>query len=183
MVYKYMQYVKKIVKLAFDSGLIKKFPFGFYKLKKENVKVGYLNEKELLSMMSKKIEIERLERIRDVFVFSCFTGLSYADVKKLKKNQIDIFFDGKPWILTERQKNDNSVKVPLFKIPQYIIKKYEGSMENDYLLPVISNQNTNGYLKELAAICGINKNLTFHSRRHGEFSFLLKFKYLQFFAA
>lgn len=166
MVYKYMQYLKKIVKLAFDSGLIKRFSFGFYKMKKDKIKVGFLTEQELLSMMSKKIEIERLEKIRDVFIFSCFTGLAYAEVLKLRKNQINTFFDGKQWILTERQKNDNTVNVPLFKIPQYIIKKYEGRIEGDYLLPVMSNQKTNAYLKELAAICGINKKLTFHMARH-----------------
>lgn len=161
-----MQYLKKIVKLAFDSGLIKRFSFGFYKMKKDKIKVGFLTEQELLSMMSKKIEIERLEKIRDVFIFSCFTGLAYAEVLKLRKNQINTFFDGKQWILTERQKNDNTVNVPLFKIPQYIIKKYEGRIEGDYLLPVMSNQKTNAYLKELAAICGINKKLTFHMARH-----------------
>ena len=166
MVSKYLQYVKKIVRLAFDSGLIRTFPFSNYKLKREKPHIGFLTEQELLSMMNKKIGIERLEKIRDVFIFSCFTGLAYAEVSRLKKEQIGTFFDGREWILTDRSKTDNLVNVPQFKIPQLIIKKYEGRLKDNRVLPVISNQNTNGYLKELAAMCGINKNLKFHMARH-----------------
>lgn len=166
MVYKYMQYLKKIVRRAFNSGIIRQYPFENYNLKKEKVRVGFLSEEELLAIMNKPITIERLEKIRDVFVFSCFTGLAYVDVAKLTTNEISTFFDGKKWILTERQKNDNTVNVPLFKVPQFIIKKYEGTQMNNRLLPVVSNQKTNAYLKELADICGINKKLTFHMARH-----------------
>ena len=118
-----------------------------------------------------------------LMLLSCYTGLSYVDVKELKASDIRISFDGKPWIMTHRHKTDTPVNVPLLKIPQAILQKYEGQLPKGQLLPVLSNQKLNSYLKEIADLCGINKNITFHLARHGEFSFLLKFKYLQFFAA
>ena len=92
----------------------------------------------------------------------CFTGLSYVDVKELKASDIRISFDGKPWIMTHRHKTDTPVNVPLLKIPQAILQKYEGQLPKGQLLPVLSNQKLNSYLKEIADLCGINKNITFH---------------------
>lgn len=96
----------------------------------------------------------------------CFTGLSYVDVKELKASDIRISFDGKPWIMTHRHKTDTPVNVPLLKIPQAILQKYEGQLPKGQLLPVLSNQKLNSYLKEIADLCGINKNITFHLARH-----------------
>lgn len=166
MVHRYMQLFKKIVRLAFQSGIMRTFPFADYKLKMDKVKVGHLNEAELKSIMSHIFPVKRLEQLRDIFVFSCFTGLSYADVSKLTKQEIAPYIGGKQWILTDRTKNNNLVNVPLFKIPEMILDKYDSSDTGKYALPVISNQNTNAYLKEIAALCGINKNLTFHMARH-----------------
>lgn len=118
-----------------------------------------------------------------LIIFYRFTGLAYIDVRNLTKENIRISFDDKPWIMTARQKTDTAVNVPLLKVPQAILKKYEGKLPNGLLLPVLSNQKLNSYLKEIGDLCGISKNITFHVARHGEFSFLLKFKYLQFFAA
>lgn len=166
MIYKYMVYLKKIIRKAFNNGIIKKYPFEDYKLKKEKTHVGFLTEQELTRIMSKRIEIDRLEKVRDVFIFSCFTGLAYIDIANLKKEQIDLFIGERQWIKTERIKTDNPVNIPLFRIPQIIIEKYQGKLQDDHLLPIISNQKTNTYLKELADICGIKKNLTFHMARH-----------------
>ena len=96
----------------------------------------------------------------------CFTGLSYIDIKTLKASEICISFDGKPWIMRHRQKTDTPVNVPLLKIPLAILKKYEGRLPKGELLPVLSNQKLNSYLKEIADLCGINKNITFHLARH-----------------
>ena len=96
----------------------------------------------------------------------CFTGLSYIDLKGLKASDIRISFDGKPWIMTHRHKTDTPVNVPLLKIPQAILQKYEGQLPKGQLLPVLSNQKLNSYLKEIADLCGINKNITFHLARH-----------------
>ena len=101
-------------------------------------------------------------------LLSCFTGLSYVDVKELKASDIRISFDGKPWIMTHRHKTDTPVNVPLLKIPQAILQKYEGQLPKGQLLPVLSNQKLNSYLKETADLCGINKNITFHLARHNK---------------
>lgn len=96
----------------------------------------------------------------------CFTGLAYIDLKTLKASEISISFDGKPWIMKHRQKTDTPVNVPLLKVPLAILKKYEGQLPKGELLPVLSNQKLNSYLKEIGDLCGINKNITFHLARH-----------------
>lgn len=128
---------------------------------------GYLTDAELQKIMKKKFPTKRLEQVRDVFLFSCYTGLSYVDVKELKASDIRISFDGKPWIMTHRHKTDTPVNVPLLKIPQAILQKYEGQLPKGQLLPVLSNQKLNSYLKEIADLCGINKILpsTWHVTR------------------
>ena len=123
---------------------------------------GYLTEQELQKMLKKKFTCKRLEQVRDVFIFACFTGLAYIDVRNLTKENIRTSFDGKPWIMTARQ----AVNVPLLKVPQAILKKYDGKLPNGLLLPVLSNQKLNSYLKEIGDLCGISKNITFHLARH-----------------
>ena len=109
---------------------------------------------------------ERLEHVRDLFVFSCFCGLAYSDVANLRQENIQKSFDGNLWIITKRVKTNTDVNVPLLDIPKMILKKYKGKLPDGKILPVISNQKLNAYLKEIADICGIKKNLTFHLARH-----------------
>ena len=106
-------------------------------------------------------------------LLSCFTGLAYSDVANLREENIRKSFDGKLWIMTKRQKTNTDVNVPLLDIPKMILKKYKGKLPNGKILPVISNQKLNAYLKEIADICGIKKNLTFHMRSHSKFFYLL----------
>ncbi len=101
-----------------------------------------------------------------MFIFACFTGLAYIDVRNLTKENIRTSFDGKPWIMTHRHKTQTPVNVPLLKVPQMLLKKYEGTLPDGRLLPVLSNQKLNSYLKEIADLCGIEKNITFHLARH-----------------
>lgn len=115
--------------------------------------------------MQKEIKIKRLEIIRDLFVFSCFTGLSYIDLKNLKQSHLYASFDGDWWIRINRQKTKETSNIKLFDIPKALIQKYNGSHPEN-LFPVPSNQKTNAYLKEIADLCEINKNLTFHVARH-----------------
>ena len=117
-------------------------------------------------IMQKKFTISRLEHVRDIFVFSCFTGLSYIDVKKLKLNHIHNSFNGNMWIKKKREKTGVQFDILLLDIPKMILDKYKGMLPEDILLPVISNQRLNAYLKEIADLCGIEKNLTFHLARH-----------------
>jgi site-specific recombinase XerD len=112
---------------------------------------------------------ERLKQVRDIFLFSCFTGLAYADVKKLDRNQIVIGIDGEKWINTRRQKTDTRSNIPLLPVALELLNKYSNHpqcLNENKLLPVLSNQKMNSYLKEIADCCGINKELTFHIARH-----------------
>lgn len=109
---------------------------------------------------------ERLEHVRDLFIFSCFCGLAYSDVANLRQENIRKSFDGNLWIMTKRQKTNTDVNVPLLDIPKMILKKYKGKLPDGKILPIISNQKLNAYLKEIADVCGIKKNLTFHVARH-----------------
>ena len=101
-----------------------------------------------------------------VFIFSCFSGLAYVDVANLKEDNIRKSFDGNLWIITKRQKTNTDVNVPLLDIPKMILEKYKGKLPDGKVLPIISNQKLNAYLKEIADVCGIKKNLTFHLARH-----------------
>ncbi|HAI44649.1 MAG TPA: recombinase, partial [Maribacter sp.] len=110
-----------------------------------------------------------LDQVRDIFVFCCFTGLAYADVKKLTNADIVIGSDGEKWIKTRRTKTDTRSNIPILPIALAIIEKYEDDellKEKDLVLPVLSNQKMNSYIKEIADCCGIVKNLTFHLARH-----------------
>lgn len=163
---KFIQTFKMIVIMAKNNGWISADPFANYKIRLKKVDRGYLTDAELQKIMKKKFATKRLEQVRDIFIFSCYTGLAYVDVKELKASDIRISFDGKPWIMTHRHKTDTPVNVPLLKIPQEILRKYEGEQPDGRLLPVLSNQKLNSYLKEVADLCGIEKNITFHLARH-----------------
>ena len=163
---KFMQFFKRIIILARNNGLIVHDPFANYKIQLKKVDRGYLTEQEMNKIIQKKFPTKRLEQVRDIFIFSCFTGLAYIDVKELTKNHIRISFDGNTWIMTKRHKTKVNVNVPLMDIPKKILQKYEGELPDDKILPVLSNQKMNAYLKEIGDVCGITKNLTFHLARH-----------------
>ena len=163
---KFMQTFRMIIIIAKNNGWIYADPFINYKIRLKRVDRGYLTDQEIQKIMEKEFGSNRLEQVRDVFIFSCFTGLAYIDVKQLTANNICASFDGKQWIMTHRQKTDTPVNVPLLNIPLTILKKYEGKLPLGQLLPVLSNQKLNSYLKEIADLCGIHKNVTFHLARH-----------------
>ena len=123
-------------------------------------------KQKCLLLMNKKITSKRLEQIRDVFVFSCFTGLAYCDAQALTPEHIITGPNNSHWIRTHRKKTSTPVDVPLLEIPLQILAKYEGCNANGKLLPIPTNQKCNDYLKEIAALCGIEKRLTFHLARH-----------------
>ena len=106
-----------------------------------------------------------MEAVRDIFIFSCFSGLAYIDIANLKASDI-VSMNGQAWIVTSRHKTGISCNIPLLDIPQRILKKYEGKDKKGRLLPILSNQKMNAYLKEIADVCGIEKNLTCHVARH-----------------
>ena len=163
---KYLQRFKHIVVLAKNNGWILSDPFLNFKIRFKKVDRGYLTEYELITIMEKRFAIKRLEQVRDIFVFSCFTGLAYVDMKNLNRRDIQKSFDGKLWIMKKRQKTDVQSRILLLDVPKQILEKYKGIPNGNSLLPAISNQRLNSYLKEIADVCGIEKNLTFHLARH-----------------
>ena len=129
----------------------------------------YLSEEEIQNIINKDFKTERLSLVRDIFLFSCFTGLAYIDVKNLTKSHISIGIDGEKWIFTHRQKTESASKIPILPVTQMIIDKYADhpkSNNEDRLLPILTNQKMNAYLKEIAGVCEIEKELTFHIARH-----------------
>jgi site-specific recombinase XerD len=166
---KYIKNFNKIIKLCLANDWLDKNPFANYKAKVKEVERVYLTEDEIQTIINKDFKTERLALVRDIFLFSCFTGLAYIDVKNLTKSHISHGIDGEQWIFTHRQKTESASKIPILPVTQMIIDKYENhpqSSNEDKLLPILSNQKMNAYLKEIAAICNINKELTFHIARH-----------------
>lgn len=166
---KYIKNFNKIIKLCLANDWLDKNPFANYKSKVKEVERVYLSEEEIQSIINKDFKTERLSLVRDIFLFSCFTGLAYIDVKNLTKSHISIGIDGDKWIFTHRQKTETASKIPILPVTQMIINKYADhpqSVNEDKLLPILSNQKMNAYLKEIAAVCEIEKELTFHIARH-----------------
>ncbi|MDD4150725.1 MAG: site-specific integrase, partial [Bacteroidales bacterium] len=140
-----------------------------FKLTLKKVDKGFLTEEQLDTLINKKMATKRLEQVRDCFVFSCFTGLAHSDLKLLSPKNIVIGTDGAYWIKTHRKKTGNSVSIPIFPISQRLIDKYKTNeicLTQNVLLPVLSNQKMNAYLKEIAEVCDIPLNLTSHIARH-----------------
>jgi integrase len=164
---KYIKNLKKIVNECVAKNWLDKHPFLGYKLKTKQTERAYLTEQELRSVEEKEFTMDRLAHIRDIFVFSCYTGLAFVDVTNLTPNNISIGIDGEKWIFTHRQKTETASRIPLLPPALAIIDKYRGYQEaSNKLLPVPTNQKTNAYLKEIATLCEINKELTFHVARH-----------------
>ncbi len=166
---KYIKNFSKIIKLCLANDWLDKNPFANYKAKVKEVERVYLSEEEIQNIIEKDFKTERLSLVRDIFLFSCFTGLAYIDVKNLTKSHISIGIDGEKWIFTHRQKTETASKIPILPVTQMIIDKYANhpkSNNEDRLLPILTNQKMNAYLKEIAGVCGIEKELTFHIARH-----------------
>jgi site-specific recombinase XerD len=166
---KYIKNFNKIIKICLANDWLDKNPFANYKSKVKEVERVYLSETEIQNIINKDLKTERLSLVRDIFLFSCFTGLAYVDVKNLTKSHISLGIDGEKWIFTHRQKTESASKIPILPVTQIIIDKYENhpqSNNQDKLLPILSNQKMNAYLKEIAGVCEIEKELTFHIARH-----------------
>jgi site-specific recombinase XerD len=166
---KYLKNFKKIVRICIASGWLNSDPFVNYKAKVKVVDRVFLNSEELQRMAVKQFVTERLGQIRDIFLFSCYTGLAYADVYKLKAFEIITGPDGEKWINTKRQKTAVPTRIPLLPSAIAIVNKHSDSpvCENSgKALQVSTNQKMNAYLKEIADICAITKTLTFHIARH-----------------
>lgn len=163
---KFVQRFRTVLNYARNTGLDFIDPFANYKFNFERVDRGYLEQAEIDKIYNKEFTSQRLEQVRDMFIFSCYTGLSYIDLCNLTPENIKTGFDDKLWIMTKREKTGIDSNIPLLEIPRQILAKYEGRLKAGKLLPVISNQKMNDYLDEIAVICEINKHITFHLARH-----------------
>jgi len=166
---KYISILKMVILYCIANQWLDHDPFALFEMRKEDVEPTFLTKEEIQLITEKEISIDRLKRVRDVYVFCCFTGLAYADVEKLNRNEILIGVDNQLWIFTNRLKTKVKSRIPLLPASLRLIKEYEGDpacINSNKVLPVLSNQKYNAYLKEIADICGITKNLTTHTARH-----------------
>jgi site-specific recombinase XerD len=173
---KYLIHLNKIINLAVDKDWLDKNPCLNHKIKNKTVVKEYLNEFEIQALIDKNIINKRLDQVRDIFAFCCFTGLAFIDVKNLTPNDIKKGIDHKQWLYTKRKKTGTTTNIPLFPHALTIIEKYRcnpQAINKGTLLPVLSNQKMNVYLKEVAIICGIDKHLTMHLARHTYATYLL----------
>ncbi|MGB3850490.1 MAG: site-specific integrase [Tunicatimonas sp.] len=166
---KHVERLRKMVNLAVKEEWLTKDPFAKFKLKFEKKDRGYLTRAELRRIEERDFRLERLNQTRDIFIFSCYTGLSYAEVYDLKPEHIVMGLDGERWIRGQRKKSKEWYSVPLLPQALAIIERYRDNIiaqANGKVLPVYTNQKTNSYLKEIAYLCEIDKNLTYHLARH-----------------
>ena len=165
---KYLRNFKKIIRIALSNGWMKVNPFANLKFHFDEVDMDFLSEEELNKVMNKQFDIERLQQVKDVYLFCCFTGLAFVDVKSLSYSDIEDN-NGKLWIKKRRQKTKNWCNIPILEPALNIMDKYKNHLvciKTDRILPVLTNQKMNAYLKEIADLCGIDKKLSTHTARH-----------------
>jgi len=165
---KYLKNFKKIIRIALANDWMKSDPFSNIKFHLDDVDMDFLNEQELNALMEKEFKIERLQVVKDIYLFCCFTGLAFIDVKNLTYSDIE-FRDNRQWIKKRRQKTKNWCHVPILPPAIRLMEKYKDHpvcQKRGCVLPVPSNQRMNAYLKEIADISGIEKNLSTHTARH-----------------
>lgn len=164
---KHLERLKKLLNLAQKLEWITRDPFVKFSLKFNKTERPYLTQNEVDTILNFDFENNSLNKTRDIFIFACYTGLSYIDVKNLTKDNIVRGIDGSNWIYTSRQKTDQPVKIPVLDTAQFIIEKYKEEMASEeLLLPVYSNQKINEYLKKIATKTKIQKDMSFHCARH-----------------
>ncbi|EJL72161.1 site-specific integrase [Chryseobacterium populi] len=166
---KHTKNLAKILKTCYHNNWIEKDLVMYYKGKFNEVAANFLIHEEIKTMRNKDFAGQGLNLVRDIFIFSCYTGLAYIDIYNLTKDHISTGIDGGLWIKTHRQKTRTASNIPLLPIAEEILRKYENhptTIQSGKLLPVYTNQKINEYLKTIAENCEISKKLTFHTARH-----------------
>ena len=162
----YMIVLKHIISIARNSGVLPFNPFAGYINSPENVDRGYLSKEELQTLMNTPMKNQTYELVRDLFLFSTFTGLAYSDVRNLTYDNLQTFFDGDLWIITRRKKTNTDSNIRLLDVPKRIIEKYRGLTTDNRVFPMPSNSSCNEKLKKIGIQCGIKTRLTYHVARH-----------------
>ncbi|MEO0045124.1 MAG: hypothetical protein RL705_315 [Bacteroidota bacterium] len=166
---KYVKNFQKIFNICLNNEWVTKDVFKKYKPKPTAVDRDFLIEPELQIIQSKEFKTFRLVLVRDIYIFSCYTGLAYVDVQNLSPANISMGIDGSKWIFTNREKTEGPSHIPILPIVEELIEKYKNhpkAVNKNRVMPILSNQRMNSYLREIADVCGINKELTFHTARH-----------------
>ena len=168
-VVRYMKCLKKITNMGLAKEWMRKDPFYGYKMQQDETDPTFLTYEELQTIMNKEFTIPRLALVKDIFIFALYTGLAFIDVYNLRPEHVSENNNGNLWIVKPREKTNNLCNIPLLSIPKQILEKYKNNpycMDKGTLLPVPCNQRMNSYLKEIAYLCGIKKNLTTHTTQH-----------------
>ncbi len=165
-VWGYMIVLKHIVSIARNDGHLPFNPFAGYINSPESVDRGYLTQTEIQTLMDASMKNATHELVRDLFVFSVFTGLAYSDVKNLTADLLQTFFDGNLWIITRRKKTNTESNIRLLDVPKCIIEKYKGLARDGHVFPVPSNGSCNKILKDIGRQCGFKVRLTYHVAKH-----------------
>lgn len=160
---KHLKFLKKLLNLAVANSYISYNPVNAYKVEREPVEIDFLDEEELRKIINFDTPLPRLERAKDMFLFGCFTGLSYIDIKTLTPEHFEKDSAGRIWIKKRRVKTGVLSRIPLLPIAKLILDKYKGG---DKLLPIQDPADVNKYLKDIAILCEIKKRITFHTSRH-----------------
>lgn len=160
---KHLKLLKKIINLSVTNSYMTFNPFSSYKVEREPVEIDFLNEEELRKIINFDTPIPRFERAKDMFLFGCFTGLSYIDVKTLALEHFERDTEGRIWIKKRRVKTGVLSRIPLLPMAKMILEKYKNSNK---LLPIQDPADINKYLKDIAILCNINKRITYHTSRH-----------------
>ena len=160
---KHLKLLKKIANMAVANSHMTYNPFATYKIEREPVEIDFLDEEELRKIINFDTPLPRLERAKDMFLFGCFTGLSYIDIKTLAPEHFEKDSAGRIWIKKRRVKTGVLSRVPLLPIAKLILDKYKGG---EKLLPIQDPADINKYLKDIAILCDIKKKITFHTSRH-----------------
>ena len=160
---KHLKFLKKLLNLAVANSYISYNPVNVYKVEREPVEIDFLDEEELRKIINFDTPLPRLERAKDMFLFGCFTGLSYIDIKTLAPEHFEKDSAGRIWIKKRRVKTGVLSRIPLLPIAKLILDKYKGG---EKLLPIQDPADINKYLKDIAILCGINKRICFHTSRH-----------------
>lgn len=160
---KHLKLLKKIINLSVANSHMTFNPFATYKVEREPIEIDFLDEEELRKVINFDTPILRFERAKDMFLFGCFTGLSYIDIKTLTVEHFEKDATGRIWIKKRRVKTGVLSRIPLLPIAKLILDKYKGG---DKLLPIQDPSDINKYLKDIAILCNINKHITFHTSRH-----------------
>ena len=168
---KYLALLKKVVNRAVANNKMAFNPFADYRVERQIVSPDFLTEDELRKIINFNSPLPRLERTRDMFLFACYTGLSYIDVKTLKAEHLERDNQGRMWIKKNRVKTGVLSRIPLLPSAKILLDKYAG---NETLMPIYSSQDINVYLKDIAILCHIDKRITFHCLRHYDLSYILK---------